>query len=1064
MSDPVSVAGTAVGLISLGIQVTQSLVEYYTLYKSQYSTLADMVERLECLSEIFQSLEKTLLDRQVQTEEQSLIKSIYVSIKHCDELIYELQDECQKFHKTSSDGFAAKIKVAGRRVTYPFRESTLQKLNENIGEIRDNLSSALDILQLKDNRKTQDDIAETKALLQLIRTLQISSNVRDWLKAPDATVDHNAACAKKHPGTGMWLVKSPTFLRWLTEPNSIIWLNGFAGSGKSVLCSTAIQFALRQRGSDRRIGIAFFYFTFNDDLKREEPDSTPPSLVLFEYLRRLIQRFHHVYIALDGLDESPRDGPREKVLDILNSMQNWSVQGLHLFLTSRDEPDIRDSLDLCTKQEVKMQNVGIDKDIANYISARLDTDRKLRKWLPHRDKIQDVLTKRAEGVFRWVDCQFRSLQFCPCSEAHLDCLLNSLPQSLDETYQRMLCNIDHELVEDARRILTLLCFAVRPLSVPELIDGVAVEINDPPGLNYKCRLQNFSDLHTICPGLIDINLRTSQATKTDHEDSTPTVQIAHFSVQEYLESKRIRHQKAAIFSLTSLTAHSEIAQICLVYLLEPGLSRSRLDRSVVEKYPLAKFSAKYWNQHYQNTVQPTTRLNEFVLRLFQNRDSFVNWIKLHDVDDPWFEPITFNRKSEDIAAPIYYASLLGLDHILIRLFKTVNADNLTTTASSIPSMTNISRLVNTQGRGQCDNALQTALSSGHEQVVQLLLDKEANVNAQGGWYGNALQAASSKGHEQIVQLLLKQGADVNSQGGLLGNALQAASSKGHEQIVQLLLNQGADVNAQGGYYGNALQAASSKGDEQIVQLLLNRGADVNAQGGYYGNALQAASSKGYEQIVQLLLNQGADVNAQGGYYGNALQAASAGGHEQIVQLLLDKRADVNAQGGEYGTALQAASLGGHKQVVQLLLDKKADVNTQGEYYGNALQAASSTGHEQIVQLLLNKGADVNAQGGDYGNALQAASSEGHEQVVQLLLNQGADVNAQGGEYGNALQAASAGGHEQIVQLLLDKRADVNAQGGKYGNALQAASAGGHEQIVQLLLDKRADVNAQGGKY
>ena len=427
MSDPVSVAGTAAGLISLGIQVTQSLVQYYTSYKSQYSTVADMIERLECLSEIFQSLEKTLLDRQVQTEEQSFIKSIYVSIHHCDELIYELQEECQKFHKTSSDGFAAKIKVAGRRVTYPFRESTLQKLNENIGEIRDNLSSALDILQLKDNRKTLDGIAETKALLQLVRTLQISSIVRDWLKAPDATVDHNAACAKKHPGTGMWLVKSPIFSRWLTDQNSIIWLNGFAGSGKSVLCSTAIQFALRHRGSDPRIGIAFFYFTFNDDSKREESgmlralllqlsgqvqngeadltrlynlykDGVPPSLVLVEYLRRLIQRFHHVYIALDGLDESPRDGPRERVLDMINSMRNWSVQGLHLFLTSRDEPDIRDSLDLHTNEEVKMQSVEIDKDIANYTSARLDTDRKLRKWLPHREKIQDVLAKRAKGV------------------------------------------------------------------------------------------------------------------------------------------------------------------------------------------------------------------------------------------------------------------------------------------------------------------------------------------------------------------------------------------------------------------------------------------------------------------------------------------------------------------------------------------------------------------------------------------------------------------------------------------------------------------------------------------
>jgi ankyrin repeat protein len=61
--------------------------------------------------------------------------------------------------------------------------------------------------------------------------------------------------------------------------------------------------------------------------------------------------------------------------------------------------------------------------------------------------------------------------------------------------------------------------------------------------------------------------------------------------------------------------------------------------------------------------------------------------------------------------------------------------------------------------------------------------------------GNAIQAASIEGHEQIVKLLLNQGADVNAQGGLFGNALQAALEGGHEQIVKLLLNRGADVNA-----------------------------------------------------------------------------------------------------------------------------------------------------------------------------------------------------------------------------------------------------------------------------
>lgn len=102
-------------------------------------------------------------------------------------------------------------------MTYPFRRSTLQKLDEDIDKIRVNLFSALDVLQLKDNKRIQDDTTEIKVRLDLVRTSQISSNLRGWLNAPDATIDHNAACRKKHPGMEMWLVKSLQFSRWLTE-------------------------------------------------------------------------------------------------------------------------------------------------------------------------------------------------------------------------------------------------------------------------------------------------------------------------------------------------------------------------------------------------------------------------------------------------------------------------------------------------------------------------------------------------------------------------------------------------------------------------------------------------------------------------------------------------------------------------------------------------------------------------------------------------------------------------------------------------------------------------------
>jgi len=79
---------------------------------------------------------------------------------------------------------------------------------------------------------------------------------------------------------------------------------------------------------------------------------------------------------------------------------------------------------------------------------------------------------------------------------------------------------------------------------------------------------------------------------------------------------------------------------------------------------------------------------------------------------------------------------------------------------------------------------------------------------------NALSAAFSGGGKEVVRMLLENGADVNAQGGQYGNALQAASCGGHQEVVQILLEKGADVNAQGGEYGNALHAASSRGHKR----------------------------------------------------------------------------------------------------------------------------------------------------------------------------------------------------------------------------------------------------------
>lgn len=86
---------------------------------------------------------------------------------------------------------------------------------------------------------------------------------------------------------------------------------------------------------------------------------------------------------------------------------------------------------------------------------------------------------------------------------------------------------------------------------------------------------------------------------------------------------------------------------------------------------------------------------------------------------------------------------------------------------------------------------------GFDEVVQLLVDKQADIHAEGGDFGNALQAASLGGHKVVVKMLLDKGA--TSMLRVESTAMhfrQLASFGGHNAIIKLLLATGkVDVDS-----------------------------------------------------------------------------------------------------------------------------------------------------------------------------------------------------------------------------------------------------------------------------
>jgi ankyrin repeat protein len=874
--------------------------------------------------------------------------------------------------------------------------------------------------------------------------------------------------------TCKWPLSHSLYTRWKdSATNDLLWISADPGCGKSVLSKSLVDEEL----PSGVIGSNVCYFFFKDN---DEQNSLATSLCallhqLFQHQPHLLKHAvptwskvgsklqqetdelwrillaatsdptaRNTVCVLDALDECRDRDRSDLIAKLARFHRNAASQGprqlwLKFVVTSRPYDDIQRGFQQmpsslpAIRLRGEKENAQIREEINRVIHVRV---RDLAKELDLRkstsERLEQTLLAMEHRTYLWLHLAIEDMRitlrnsFRPDEES-----IDLVPASVESAYEKVLARVEPAQRRKVESILKIIVGARRPLAVGEM--ALALGLGSPNKYKTLAEAQINPDhlgrnLTDWCGLFVFIN--------------QSKIYLIHQTAREFLIARQdYEHSKSLAQNtwkhcIQQIEVEQMMTSICIRCLHfedhKPSSSSDKIPADILvageSTNEFMEYCSEWWAVHYrlsQNVSEEDTF--QGALALYNTRGkAFKFWFD-------WFWTKTRQYDDAKSMTPIQLAAVNNHVKILKHF--------LDKTGMNLEAKDEFRR-----------TALYWASGLGHNRIVQMLLERGADVNAQGGWYGNALQAASAIGHDKIVQMLLDRGADVNAQGGWYGNALQAASVRGYDRTMQMLLDRGADVNAQGGHYGNALQAASVRGYDRTMQMLLDRGADVNAQGGICGSALQAAITQGHDGIVQMLLERGADVNAQGGRYYNALLAASGLGRCKIVQTLLEGGADVNAQGGHYGNALQAASVRGYDRTMQMLLDRGADVNAQGGHYGNALQAASVRGYDRTMQMLLDRGADVNAQGGICGSALQAATATGHDKIVQMLLERGADVNTQGGRYGNALQAASARGHDKIVQTLLDGGADVNAQGGQHGSAVQAALVRGHDRIVQMLLE------------
>ena len=249
---------------------------------------------------------------------------------------------------------------------------------------------------------------------------------------------------------------------------------------------------------------------------------------------------------------------------------------------------------------------------------------------------------------------------------------------------------------------------------------------------------------------------------------------------------------------------------------------------------------------------------------------------------------------------------------------------------------------------QGDPILFSVIRHGHEKLARLLLEYGAKSTFDGT---TALHIACSYPKRDLVRLVLDYGAYIDAKDPLDQTPLYLASVGGFTNIVELLLEEGARPNV---IISGRHTALYKSCNIDIIELLLRYGADPDLGHGRLGETkIYSAAWYNQLELVELLLNFGADVNMENK---KKMESYMGGGEEVIHGTrsdLFEERAVANPWGKR---ALHAAAYQGHEAMVQMLLSAGADLEAAGNDGATPLYLAAQQKHKGVVQILLKAGA------------------------------------------------------------------------------------------------------------
>jgi len=420
--------------------------------------------------------------------------------------------------------------------------------------------------------------------------------------------------------------------------------------------------------------------------------------------------------------------------------------------------------------------------------------------------------------------------------------MEELPDSLDETYSRMLREIRKPNQGHARRMLQCLVAAVRPLRVAELAEVLAIDFNAEGTQKLKpdWRWEDHEEaVMSTCSSLVMIvdDKDESEDGNKDKTEDSRIVQFSHFSVKEFLMSDRLAEPSREVtnsqYHIQLGPAHAILAQACLGVLLRLD---NRINRDNIKDFPLARYAAEHWVDHarFENVASLIKREMECLFD--PDKPHFAAWLWIYNKDRDLSMSTTSPEKPE--AVPLYYAALFGFRDLTAHLLAEHPED------------------VRAEG-GYFVTPLHVSARSGNFDGFSLLIDHFPNLEIQGRYNETPLVRTSYEANLEIGKRLLDRGANIDACDSDGWTPLYVTAIYGRLEFARMLLEHGAAINTPASNGKTPLHAASANGHVEVVLLLLEYGADRNAcdKGGKTPSDL--ASINGQGKIVELLSEYGA---------------------------------------------------------------------------------------------------------------------------------------------------------------------------------------------------------------